>query len=129
MRELTAKELRIGNYVYADTGLPSLETHKLQPNDFIDLLNGKLKGLIKPIKLTEDWLIRFGAIKHFDTDNYLISDSEGNEFVISLDGSFGKYNEWLNDPIEWICFEKFYQVHLFQNGWKALTNEELTLKD
>lgn len=53
---MEAKDSRIGNYVLADIGMLCLYTHKLLPNDLIDLINGKLKDKIKPKPLTEEWL-------------------------------------------------------------------------
>lgn len=115
---MKAIDLRIGNWVYADTGLVCLEEHKILHADFIDLLKGKLRDKIKPIPLTEEWLIKCNVKKHhgyyepfpevwwhFDEDGKLSGSGEGLEHLIP-------------------CPQ---YVHEYQNLHYALKQEELVI--
>ena len=108
---MKASELRIGNLVY-------------------DNLGGalKIKGIslesdlshIKPIPLTEEWLLKFGFEFDEEDDGYqkgkykVSVSNEGCLFFINI----GYYPEEIAE---------FNYVHQLQNLYFALTNEELIL--
>lgn len=80
---MKANELRIGNYVWLELGLPSLDTHKIQPIDIYEIAIGHHAGDIKPIPLNDEWLIKLGFVhlelyllfykKHFQVDFNIFS--------------------------------------------------------
>lgn len=109
---MDANELRIGNYVYDSTDHCRID---VKCSDFC------YSGNFEPIKLTEEWLLKFGFEKlapesfrfnclEIDIEieiAYLVGD--GNENII-----------YLLDDIKYL--------HQLQNLYFALTNEELTIK-
>jgi hypothetical protein len=115
---MTESELRIGNYLFADVGLPSYQAHKLYKGDIIDLLHGKLEGKIFPIPLTEEWLLKFGFVKTpltYDKDKLCISIRG-----VQYDKGRTYFNSWT------ILEHQPEYVHQLQNLYFALTGEELT---
>lgn len=112
-QNMKANELRIGNLVeYSDGAgfveLCSLEIHK------IDI--GKV--YVKPIPLTEEWLVRFGFRKTFDSP---FEDFEWSDNNLQLSEKFDCYLGKFTQPIKY--------VHRLQNVYFALTGEELKLND
>ena len=69
---------------------------------------------IKPIKLTENWLIKFG-LEEGHVGYYHIG-----EFIISVEGQvyFGETETWIAE---------IHFAHQLQNLYYALTGEELSL--
>ena len=132
---MKANELRIENYVINGFN----ETLKIQ--NIISKLNtdGYLLETLKPIPLTEEWLLKFG----FKKQKTIIS---GNVYSIKIN----KTNNWFSvheqseydDPNslslkelkKWWSFNdnryevKIKSIHQLQNLYFALTNEELTIK-
>jgi hypothetical protein len=123
MEKLLVNHLRIGNLVY----------HRL--NDFSEFNVTPIVGLnsndfnllehaghIKPIPLTEEWLLKFG----FSLDEGItIRVSEFNWFSLSnLNiGYFYSVNGG-----EYLIGKPIKYVHQLQNLYFALTGNELTLK-
>lgn len=125
---MNANELRIGSLVYfngthKEIGLISGITTdiftepKVLLNDRIDIPY-QLSSL-KPIPLTEEWLLNFGfekdgslSYRYFLREKSIKYDIDDNCICIS-------------DSWEW---SKIKYVHQLQNLYFALTNEELTLK-
>lgn len=115
-------ELRIGNLVY----------FKSEDDDFaielkFDFENGWNMNYIKPIPLTEEWLLKFGFIK-FDSEKiyaewFLDFDGDLKYKIMQdkrYDNTFIMTNEY--KPI------KLQYIHQLQNLYFALTGEELTTK-
>lgn len=79
----------------------------------------------KPIKLTEDWLLRFGfeAVNHKGINGYL----SGNcDFIYNIESKqMFSFNEVNGDV--WNLTRIIY-VHQLQNLYHALTGEELKIK-
>ncbi len=154
---MDAKQLRIGNIVGRGYMNPSPTGSKKQydPCDIKSLgiekviVNEKLysKSLIKmdysnlkPIPLTEEWLLKFGAekISHFTVSNSIILKLKRNlqlsfgnvgtpNFMVFIQEVDGKYISDLM-CIHNFDYEKQMYVHQLQNLYFALTGEELTLK-
>ena len=111
--KLTAADLRVGNYVYDNLG---------------GIL--RIKGVnvdsdlshIKPIPLTEEWLIKFGFERN---ENGLFKLFNQSEVPILLNGDL---NGWTCDGINFSINNTQY-VHQLQNLYYALTNTELTFKE
>ena len=122
---MEAKELRIGNYVldrgnklilidhweYKDK-ISSRRENIFHPlTEFVDYL--------KPIPLTEEWLVKFGFL--LDLHHHRGLTYSLNRITTYMqDGIF-----WCD--ILWDCLE-IKHVHQLQNLYFALTNEELTIK-
>ena len=126
---MEAKELRIGNYVnYFDDGeysiISTLDWGYVHLNDasHIDY------ELLKPIPLTEEWLVKFGFYYGDSVDyGYLWLKCKMGEFYVrpSYLGGFYwgfDYNNEINGQ------NNIKHVHQLQNLYFALTNEELKLK-
>lgn len=119
---IKSNELRLGNYVYADTGLPSLEICSLSEGDMIDLFSGKLTDKISAIDVSEEWILKLGFSKWKNKIFKKTWGKGGIEFIeLFPDGLF--------------CLETgrgsvkaVYFVHELQNLYFALTGEELTIK-
>jgi len=121
---MKANELRIGNLVSNDGCLNTIEnlmsdgvcTLKTMQGNFI---HAKY-DLIKPIPLTEEWLVKFGFEKDgddlvLDTDLFLLVSYNDDDFV-----------HLKSNNLETIISIKY--VHQLQNLYFALTGEELTIK-
>ncbi len=131
---MTAKELRIGNWVeliveegdeMVDSFEPiaqiqSIDYDVFTPNEkvyFISSSNEDVAymGMAKPIPLTEEWLVKFG-LECIDDAYYY--------------NTFKLYHDWANNKGQYfyidynkIIFTK--HVHQLQNLYFALTGEEL----
>lgn len=115
MEKLKASDLRIGNYVnYLDEVIQIANISRAD----------KLEG-VKPIKLTEDWLIRFGFEKDSEFRQIHLNILGRLSFEMVNDDLYLQYNETKDRGI---LFNKIKTVHALQNLYYALTNEELTIK-
>ncbi len=133
---MKAEELRIGNYVFPlDQGAEELEiAHK------VTLITRTYVGVtfttevnrayseIRPILLTEEWLLKFGFVKKENT--YKLND------VFSISHTFRvKDGELLMElePVVVNVGSLFYRtllyVHELQNLFYILTGEELTVNE
>lgn len=126
---MDVKELRIGNYVIYEktTHIITALNKKMCSSEWIE---GKTYydythsyNDIKPIPLTEDWLLKFGfeEIKISNSDDgYLYSDyqleTENNVLI------------WFSLRKELMDYKHVKHVHQLQNLYFALTGEELTIK-
>jgi len=119
---MRSNELRIGNWVYNDFTREDIEVYPMMIHRL-----SKIEGEhhIKPIPLTEDWLIKFG----FQSDNLLDEDRtpiltiDCGEHVI--DFIVGYYDECEVDDLSTPC----KHLHQLQNLYFALTGEEITIKE
>lgn len=121
-------ELRIGNYIQRED-LVSRELRFEQVLELCDKVTttGPVKVVcdyndIKPIPLTEQWLLDFGFEK------------PAHSFI----GDVFHLSEWDEHPNNWcvamnknnaIIFKRLKHVHQLQNLYFALTGEELTIKE
>lgn len=105
------EELRIGNLVYdtkGDVNTVCLET-------FV-----KFNYQIKPIKLTEEWLIKLGFKRMFNY--YFIASLKGVSINITLQKTLVAYN--FTD-----CLKELQYVHQLQNLYFSIKNRELPIKE
>ncbi len=113
---MEAKELRIGNYImFSKNDCTAGQPVKFEIQDFIVIKK------IRPIPLTEDWLISAG---------FMQSGRHWTNLVIDLDyitqDDFFEYE--IQFPfLDWQKHDLKY-VHQLQNLYFALTGEELTFK-
>lgn len=117
---MKANELRIGNWV-----LRNNKPVKIVADKFLPIALETLgKDYIKPIPLTEEWLVKFGFEEDFEGISStwhnevksirieIIHDSNGFHTIV------GAFSTWVN----------IQYVHQLQNLYFALTNTELELK-
>ena len=128
---MEAKELRIGNYLYFSED-KILKVSEIQENCFYAKSenNDEFKDTcyeIKPIPLTEEWLLKFGFTRHHtDYSNgvlYILDVPNNNEF------NWGVYPFELGSGFIINKSKYLKYVHQLQNLYFALTNEELTIKE
>ena len=130
--------LRIGNYVhdkhYRLMSVLTIDSRVGYSNHYKDAFGTSQGGMIKPIPLTEDWLVKFGFEEIvFDSEEtgygveYEISISHGSKMVVYDDMSFGIENNELDTHWLSLDFDKFSGVHQLQNLYFALTGEELEI--
>lgn len=116
---IEANELRLGNYL-TDNYNVERKIVAISENDIsLDEKNHK-KGLdfVKPIPLTEEWLLKFGFDKHHE--GYYIDHKDLNASIyLWHENDFWHMSHFKN---------KFQFVHHLQNIFHALTGEELTIK-
>jgi hypothetical protein len=115
---MEAKELRIGNWVY--TG--ELVVKSYSPSGLCNLMRNieDKDSDIKPIPLTEEWLLKFG-FKHF-ADGQYAKMFENLDF--NWDKECGLYI-FLRTQEDNVEASHIKHVHQLQNLYFALTNEEL----
>jgi hypothetical protein len=123
---MKANELRIGNWV---TVYPQISIQQV-----VDVMCDGINtdktirahyGLVEPIPLTEEWLLKFGFEIKLDNFNWnaAIGVNEIGDFKLSLrhTDDFGWFYKSRCTPIKY--------VHQLQNLYFALTGEELTIKE
>ena len=116
---MTAKELRIGNWVTVGCGINSIVTTIATDGAIEDLI--QLEGnavfnrisQIQPIPLTKEWLVKFGFVNG-EKDNFSFT----KYMDLRILGSEADYNG--------IWFGKVFYVHQLQNLYFALCGVELT---
>tara|TARA_R110000803_G_scaffold121456_1_gene189570 strand:- start:214 stop:630 length:417 start_codon:yes stop_codon:yes gene_type:complete len=138
---MKAKELRIGNLVHskADTVImmSGWELYNMTVNE-----NTNSETFLKPIPLTEEWLLKFGFDKPCKYDwynkRYNTTCIEANEEMtvswnikskrLSIFDSMEETDmvNILSHPI--YCAQDLDYVHQLQNLYFALTGEELEIK-
>ena len=127
---MKTSDLRIGNWVWANGDLATIETiagHSCWVRFYIwkdgrsDTLEIDIEN-IESIELTEDWLIKFG----FELDDQeCYSKWEGAlNYSYSLEHGF-----CFGQGIDYSHEIKIEHVHQLQNLYHALTGEELTIKE
>ena len=127
---MKANELRIGNLVNTTDNKLTGVTDIIVDKDFKDSYfwcYGYNEDDVKPIPLTEKWLLKFGFKNRttlFDSKIYF----KGIYFVSIIEGGnivFGCKDE-ANKPYN--TLRKIKYVHQLQNLYFTLTGEELTIK-
>jgi len=121
---MEAKELRVGNYVL-ETNIVNYDdcNSDYYPDEI--LIVGKHLFTyehedIKPIPLTEEWLLKFG----FELgENFYIK----NNVSVEIDELY-LWDVFLNNGTKETHLRSIKYIHQLQNLYFALTNEELTIK-
>jgi hypothetical protein len=144
---MKTNELRIGNFVKLGKKKNTLEVYGVKSFDVgIEGISNELNVYlmdkkyiynvvsdedIKPIKITEEWLLKFGFKKTDNKymDNYIIPISTGYWHSVNYDN---EDCEWYynNDYSDASCYyvASIKYVHQLQNLYFALTRKELTFK-
>ncbi len=123
MNDLKANELRIGNWVN-DIGSKPFQ---IMPEDILAIALSESKGKkylwSNPIEITEEWLLKLGAIrKDYGEFRFLLPDNSGISDLTYNINSKSLYI-WGGDAIE----IPIQHVHRIQNLYFVLTNKELTI--
>ena len=122
---MKANELRIGNFVYHNYEIIEIKSLHLKDDDVNDEMPFHA---IYGIKLTEEWLLKFGfkEIKNEPQQWFKIkTKKKGVNLEISLKQKrviLFKHNGYYSDCI----YPKY--VHQLQNLYFALTHDELKIK-
>jgi hypothetical protein len=130
---MTANELRIGNYVYDTLG----KVNKIDL-EAITYIVKEPHNQVKPIPLTEEWLLKLGFEKNKDNrwmrgksryaifyfEYYATGEDNCMWRIEYHDTDYGR-NEY-KDCNQWGDVIKY--VNQLQNLYFALTGEELTIK-
>lgn len=149
---MEAKELRIGNYATIDnekyhpqvkgismvvTGVKetlgleneltysvNLKPTAINPNQYYETYSQFIE-YIKPIPLTEEWLIKFGFEKDNSTYSWSkIIEDEQRQLCIEIESFPNEKGFWYLSK----HFNQLRHVHQLQNIFSALTGQELTLR-
>ena len=130
---MEARELRIGNLVYSyaewhQISCEQVSTVSVVFNNSVILAHGLEVKLnkIKPIPLTEDWLLKLGFGR---CDDHVMSIKCFDELLIEYDYHFHRcfvvIDTDTTTDIKWVTHIK--HVHQLQNLYFALTGEELKI--
>jgi hypothetical protein len=134
---MEANELRIGNYV--DTynedihygieyvyNLSNMGINESFPGQYRAVFSNPINDdlLIKPIPLTEEWLLKFGFMKSKVSSQF---DKEKLTIQIANELEYHKKGRVYFNSLA-ILEESIKYVHQLQNLYFALTGEELTFK-
>ncbi len=135
---MKSTELRIGNWVLHKDVIQFVESiNDTDSGMAVCCLSEHDNGCvnIKPIPLTEEWLLKLGLKHEKFTDE--INDLwhwTKQDFFIDLSGVIG-FDHYelreLGDSLNAICLTEndFKYVHCLQNLYFALTGKELTIKE
>ena len=121
---MKAKELRIGNLIFKNNDI-----YEISSLFFVDLHDGLIRESynnnydIKPIPITEEWLLKFGFIKDMAW-TYSIELINNNRLVYYL-GEKG----WSIGHKNYSDFTNLIYIHEVQNLYFAITGTELKLKN
>jgi len=107
---MKANELRLGNSLIDSR---SNEIHVVSGNSIHSMQYAESTEILKPIPLTEEWLLKFG----FKSDPENIVFEINGLLVYKQDSTF--WFDLISDSIE------IEYVHQLQNLYFALTNKEL----
>ena len=124
--ELTANELRIGNYLNYQGKIIKVEgihNRTIYHSDRqFDQVGVEKYITFEPIPLTEEWLLKFGFGK---SDEHEYGSNEHDLFGFYYDYHFNKF--YLDTPEDNIYIPFIKYVHQLQNIYFSLTNTELKL--
>jgi hypothetical protein len=126
---MKASELRIGNYVKFDNHED--EYYKVSGCDISELSDELIDLNASPIPLTEEWLLKFGFIRHhydYANDVIYIKNIADNE-IDNAEFEWGVYPNELGSGIQIKNRKSLKYVHQLQNLYFALTGEELVVKE
>lgn len=128
---MTTRELMIGNYVMAINNYEDIfYVNCIYGYRDLNITSGIYKNYdttirdIKPILLTEEWLLKFG----FDLINNEYHQSRNHELKLYWTVNKNKMIPEFNEK-RFVTGYDFKYVHQLQNLYFILTGEELTIKN
>jgi hypothetical protein len=129
---MEARELRIGNYVLCRGALARVTSISEDGIGYVKqsgISEGKIPfKLVKPIPLTEEWLVKFGFEKVQEKGGFYYEKTilSNDSIRVFDDNSVATY---FFHNICHVVYPQEFHVHQLQNLYFALTNEELTIKN
>jgi len=123
---MKAKELRIGNFLRTPNGINHVSG--IQDREVVEVGEiGYVIEMVKPIPLTEEWLLNFG-FETYTTEKSKVYKLGNFMVTYVLKGRFAgnKYLKAFN--ISFSEFGHIKHVHTLQNLYFALTGEELQIR-
>ena len=133
---MEATELRIGNYVYTQSGKLVVNRDSIYKVENVNMQSARK---YEPIPLTEEWLLKFefeGSLSNWYGKKYF-TDCEETPEIMKIDYNL-KSNRLaiidISDELDDTTFpiytaKTIKYVHQLQNVYFALTGEELTIKN
>ena len=131
---MEAKDLRLGNLIYVkciakEVGYDDFDVQECNIHNIKGVLEGNEDFLYKPIRVTEEWLIKLGFEKRENFAEYTdIWQFKG--FMVSLGDYINIHVDWADEEgygyHSLVCVEELF-VHTLQNIYFALTFNELKL--
>lgn len=127
------EEVRFGNYIFSeisnirmDKGIIQLDSSSLMYLFDVD----DSWEFIKPIPLTEEYLLKFGFVKKDEEfqDNLLDTFMYHKDDIVNIEFSDKHGQLYWHENYSSIYHTEIYYVHQLQNLYNALTNSELTIK-
>lgn len=125
---MEAKELRLGNYIECFKKYAK-GIHTVDLSTFSNVIydEEEKNNLFKPIPLTEEWLVKFGFEKVYES-SFRVKYDYMRDFRFGYD-----VNKALKNTPEGVSFRgdnytNIKHVHQLQNLYYALTGKELILK-
>ena len=114
---MEANEFRLGNLVKCPQGFGQVTQIQDREVLVVDEI-GYTMEVIKPIPLTEEWLLKFGIMQStwFEDSSYMIKEDRGFGWEMYVRNAA---------KTKKISFAYFKHVHQLQNLYFALTGEEL----
>jgi hypothetical protein len=121
-----ASDLRVGNLINVlnpNTGIWNIEATKGKTIMILQQEEGHylLINNLKPIPITEEWLLKFGFIKTEYKSDIIYDSGLQSSTYITIDNDYSSYFMWG----EYLTSIKY--VHELQNLYFALTQRELTV--
>jgi hypothetical protein len=139
--KVTTYELRIGNFVKCrvsnDAGI--YQVIALDGINLKTMLNGARRGQwyiteenIKPIPITDKWLLSFGFRQSEENRDDFYKDFGRKTFQVCIDDGQGEifigFAHDIGFPIEELCHIDIQYLHQLQNLIFSITGEELTIQ-
>lgn len=133
---MKANELRISNLIEYfmednhDERKAWWETYVVDAQTILQLQTFPEDKDYRAIKITVEWLIKLGFIKHPDRKYYVFKNDINSEFAhLRICDVFGKkeFNVSIGDDDNGIVFCTLKYIHQLQNLFFAVYGEELTL--
>lgn len=126
---IDVKELKIGNYIdYSLSNLPQRIKSIIFSSEgyvvnFLDSDFANSVEKIKPIPITEEWLLKFGFISNPYQDRYELVNIyfQGCKLCFECDKTKGFTELWISE------FPNIKYVHQLQNLFHIVTGSELQL--
>lgn len=119
-------ELRIGNFVEVEN-YKIIQLENIHPKGTTKGNEIYLSSMLKPIELTEEWLLKFG----FESNNVAYK-IDNDRFVFELyfydawNLCYVEKSKFGNGSVE---LSGYWKIHELQNLFFALTGEELKIKE
>lgn len=131
--KLTASELRTGNLIQTDyEGTMEVVNINSERLEYIDAKKPNYRAIgrfelafVKPIPLTEEWLLKFGFEKVSRTWRFILPVGICELGIRYSSANPSYYSAFINEQF---MTREIQYVHQLQNLFFAITNEELIIK-